>query len=102
MSTRNTAVQATHSQAWIMQSWASLVISISATIVGILYLPVNTWIKAYLGMGVTFSLGSTVSISKTIRDQHESDKLAVQMDQVRVEKLLAERNQPKSNSTITP
>jgi hypothetical protein len=84
--------QPVHSQAWIAQAWASLILSLIATTVGILYLPVNGWIKGYLGMGLAFTVGSTVSISKTTRDQYESKRLTARVDEARVEKLLAEHN----------
>ena len=79
-----------HSSAWITQAWASLIISISATATGILYLPVDSWIKGYLGMGFLFTIGSTVSISKTVRDIHESNKFTSRIDEAKLEKLLAE------------
>lgn len=61
--------QPVHSRAWIIQSWASLAISLTAMTIGIINLPVNNWIRGYLGMGLAFTVGSTVSISKTARDQ---------------------------------
>ncbi|NJN48691.1 MAG: hypothetical protein HC805_01395 [Alkalinema sp. RL_2_19] len=84
--------QTVHSQSWIIQSWASLIISLSAMTIGIIYLPVNSWIKGYLGMGLAFTVGSTVSISKTVRDQHEADRLVARVDEARVEKLLNEHH----------
>lgn len=79
-----------HSSAWIFQSWASFTISIFATAIGILYLPADNWIKGYLSMGLLFSVGSTVSLSKTLRDIHESNKVLNRVDEAKLEKLLAE------------
>lgn len=84
-----TAPQA-HSSTWIFQTWLSLIASISATSIGILYLPVDNWIKGYLGMGLLFTIGSTVSISKTVRDIHESNKFTNRIDEAKLERLLAE------------
>lgn len=81
-----------HSQAWIVQTWISFAISTSAMAIGILYLPVDGWIKGYLGMGMAFSLGSTISLTKTVRDEHEAKKLLAKVDEARVEKLLAEHH----------
>lgn len=84
--------QPVHSQAWIVQAWASFAIALAATSFGILYLPVNGWIKGYLGMGLAFTVGSTVSVSKTARDQHEAKRLTARVDEARVEKLLADHH----------
>jgi hypothetical protein len=81
-----------HSAAWIFQSWASFILSISAMTIGILNLPVDTWIKGYLGMGLMFSVGSTISLSKTVRDQHESSKILSRVDEAKLEKILAEHD----------
>ncbi|MDX2230516.1 MAG: YiaA/YiaB family inner membrane protein [Leptolyngbyaceae cyanobacterium bins.349] len=79
-----------HSSAWIAQAWISFIVSGSAMIVGILYLPVDNWMKGYLGMGYLFATGSTISLSKTIRDMHESNKVLSRVDEAKLEKLLAE------------
>ena len=79
-----------HSASWIFQTWASFTIATTATAIGILYLPVDNWIKGYLSMGLMFSVGSTISLSKTIRDMHESNKFLNRIDEAKLEKLLAE------------
>lgn len=81
-----------HSSAWIIQTWLSFVISISATTIGIVYLPVNPWVKSFMGMGLAFSVGSTISLTKTQRDIHEGKKLTSKIEEARVEKILAEHN----------
>lgn len=87
--TKVTTPQA-HSSAWIFQAWISLIVSISATTIGILYLPVDSWVKGYIGMGFLFTIGSTVSLSKTVRDIHESNKFTSRIDEAKLERLLAE------------
>ena len=57
--------------AWIMQVWAAFVISTVGTGIGIFYLEGNSWQKAFVGMGYVFSISSTFTLSKTIRDNHE-------------------------------
>lgn len=84
--------QSNHSTAWVVQAWASFVISISATVIGITYLPVDGWIKGYLGMGLAFTVGSTLSVAKTSRDQHEAKRLTSRVDEARVEKLLSDHH----------
>ncbi len=86
------AAHQTHSSAWIFQAWASFVISISATTIGIAYLPVNGWIKAYMGMGTIFSVASTFSVAKTTRDMHESKRIISRVDEAKLERILAEHD----------
>lgn len=81
-----------HSSAWIIQTWLSFVLSISATAIGIMYLPVDAWTKGFMGMGLTFSVGSTISLTKTQRDLHEGKKITSKIEEARVEKILAEHN----------
>lgn len=79
-----------HTAAWIAQTWLSFVISISATAIGIIYLPADNWLKGYLGMGLLFSVGSTVSLAKTTRDQEEAKRMLSRIDEAKLERLLAE------------
>lgn len=81
-----------HSFAWIAQTWISFLISISSTSIGIIYLPVDAWTKGFMGMGLVFSIGSTVSLTKTQRDLHEGKKLTFKIEEARVEKILTEHD----------
>ncbi|NEN99978.1 MAG: hypothetical protein F6K50_32270 [Moorea sp. SIO3I7] len=81
-----------HSTGWGIQSWASFVISIFAMGIGIANLPADNWIKGYLGIGLVFSVGSSINIAKTTRDIHESKKLTSKVEEARVEKLLTDHN----------
>ncbi len=86
----NLSASTGHTSAWIAQTWISFLISISATAIGIVSLPVNPWIQGYLGMGVLFSIGSTISLSKTLRDVEESKRMLSRIDEAKLERLLAE------------
>lgn len=80
-----------HSSAWVIQVWASFIISITATGIGIAYAPIpNAWVRAYLGMGLLFSVGSALSVAKTTRDLHEAKKVISRIDEAKLERLLAE------------
>lgn len=81
-----------HSSAWIAQTWISFIIAISSTSIGIIYLPVDAWTKGFMGMGLVFSVGSTVSLTKTQRDIHEGKKLTFKIEEARVEKILTEHD----------
>jgi hypothetical protein len=81
-----------HSTGWVVQARASFVLSIVAMTFGILNLPVDNWVKGYMGMGLAFTVGSTVSMAKTTRDIHEAKRLTARVDEARVEKLLNEHH----------
>ncbi|AKI99301.1 hypothetical protein ATI61_12425 [Archangium gephyra] len=85
-----TPVQQTHSGAWVIQTWLSFALAVGVMAIGIYHLPIDGWQKAFLGMGLLFTIGSTFSLSKTVRDQHEQDRLTARIDEARVTKLLAE------------
>lgn len=81
-----------HSKGWVVQAWAAFVLSVSGMALGIMFLPVNSWVKGYMGMGLVFTVSSTISISKTTRDIHESQRITARVDEARVERLLSEHH----------
>ncbi|GMU58504.1 MAG: hypothetical protein IT380_08595 [Myxococcales bacterium] len=83
---------ANHSSAWVAQTWISFIVAFGVTAMGIWFLPIDGWMKAFLGMGLLFTVGSTFSLSKTVRDQHEADNLRKRIDDARVSRLIAEHD----------
>jgi hypothetical protein len=81
------------SNAWIFQSWAAFFISIGITTTGIVNLPVDAWVKGFMGMGLAFSVGSTFSLAKTQRDLHESNRMVSKIEEAKVEQILAQHGQ---------
>jgi hypothetical protein len=84
------AVQQAHSGAWVIQAWLSWVFAVGVTAMGIWFLPVDGWMKAFLGMGLLFTVGSTFSLAKTVRDVHEQQRIVSRIEEARMTKLLAE------------
>ncbi len=74
--------------AWIFQVWASFFLSTGATAVGIAYLPVDAWLRAFLGMGLLFSVGSALSLAKTLRDNHEAKRLLNRLSEAKAERII--------------
>lgn len=81
-----------HSSAWIAQTWISFVVAVGITAMGIWFLPVDSWVKAFMGMGLLFTVGSTFSLAKTVRDQHEALSIKQRIDDARVSRLIAEHD----------
>jgi hypothetical protein len=76
--------------AWIFQVWASFAISVGTTAVGIVYLPLDPWIRAFFGMGLLFSVGSALTLAKTLRDNHEAKRLINRLSEAKAEKIIRE------------
>jgi hypothetical protein len=75
-----------------VQTWISFVVAVGFTGLGILYLPVDPWMRGFLGMGLLFSVGSTLSLAKTLRDEHEAKRLTARVDEAKLQRLLAEHD----------
>jgi hypothetical protein len=74
--------------AWIFHVWASFVVSVGTTAVGIAYLPLDLWVRAFFGMGLLFSVGSALSLAKTLRDNHEARRLLNRLSEAKAEKII--------------
>lgn len=81
-----------HSPAWVAQVWISFAVSVACTAVGIYALPLDLWVKGYLAMGLLFSVGATLNVAKTTRDNHEAQRVLARVDEARMEKLLTDHN----------
>jgi len=80
----------THSAAWVTFTYLSFGASLFMVAVGIYFLPLELWVKGYLAMGVVLLIQSCITMTKTMRDVHESDKLVNRIEDARAERLLME------------
>jgi hypothetical protein len=74
--------------AWMAFVWISFAVSVGLMCLGIYHLPVDAWIKGYMIMGMFFTVGSTFTLSKTVRDNHEAKKLINKISEVKAERLI--------------
>jgi hypothetical protein len=71
--------------------YQTLIFSLSrGTGLGVVMLPLDIWAKGYLGMGLFFLVSSTISVSKTLRDKHEFDRIINRVEEAKTEKILQE------------
>ena len=63
-----------------------------ATALGIWCLPVDPWVKGFMAMGLLFTIGSSLTLAKTVRDMHEATRIAARIDDARVTRLIAEHD----------
>lgn len=75
---------------WVVFTKLSFMVSLGAMILGIVMLPLDIWAKGYLGMGLFFLVSSTISVSKTLRDKHEYERIINRVEEAKTEKILKE------------
>jgi len=78
--------------AFYFQSVLSFVVSAGATCIGIAYLPVNAWERAFLGLGLLYTITSAITLAKVVRDRQEEDQVTTRVEKARLDKLLAEHD----------
>ena len=78
--------------AFVVQAWLSFGVSVSAMVFAVLYLPVDPWIRAFLGLGLLYVVTSSITLAKVVRDQQEVTAVVSRVDQARLDKLLAEHD----------
>ena len=89
--------QPAHSAAWVTQTYISFAVSLVALGIGIAYLPVDDWVRAFLGVPALYAVTSSISLSKTLRDQHEARQVVARVDEAKLERLLTERDPYKAS-----
>ena len=83
-----TAQISQHSGSWIAFTYASFFASVAMVAGGILFAPIDIWIKAYFAMGAALLIQSAITMTKTLRDVHEGGKLVNRIEDARAERLL--------------
>ena len=78
------------SASWVFFVKVSFFAAMAALLSGIYFVPVDWWIKGYLVMGTLFLTGSTITMTKTLRDQSEAEKLIKKISNAKTEKLQKE------------
>jgi len=77
-----------HSQAWVTFTYAAFLTSLAMVAIGILFMPLDLWMKGYFAMGVVTLVQSCVSVTKTVRDVHESRRLVNRIEDAKAERFL--------------
>ncbi|MBR0797022.1 hypothetical protein JQ615_16645 [Bradyrhizobium jicamae] len=79
-----------HSGAWVTFTYASFAASAFLVAIGVFWLPIDLWMKGYLTMGVVMLIQTCVTLTKTVRDNHESGRLVNRIEDAKAERLLME------------
>jgi len=86
--------------AFYAQAVASFGIALVALSVGIFYLPVGGWIRAFLAVGLLYVVTSAFTLAKCVRDSQEVGTVVRRVDQARIDKLISEHDPFKT--TVGP
>ena len=78
------------SPAWILFCYVSFATALAMMLGGILFLSTDIAMRLYFIMGTIFLVGSSITLTKTMRDQHESGKLINRIEDAKAERLLKE------------
>jgi hypothetical protein len=78
--------------AFYVQAGLSFAVALGSVVLGICYLPVEAWVRAFLAVGTMFLVTSTFTLAKVVRDAQETSQIASRLDQARVDKILAEHD----------
>jgi hypothetical protein len=78
------------SSAWVFYCYVSFGVAVLMMLAGIAMLNVDFSMRAYMVMGTVFLIGNCVTLTKTMRDQHESRRLVNRIEEAKTEKLLKE------------
>lgn len=76
------------SAAWLFFVRLCFVLSVGSTGTGIFFLAADLWAKAFMGMGLLFVVGSTITMAKTLRDDHEARRLLNRLNEAQTTKFL--------------
>jgi hypothetical protein len=86
----NHPTAAKDSSAWILFVWLSFGVSSLLMVIGILNAPVDLWVRDYFIMGLFFVVGSTFTLAKTVRDNHEAQRMINRVVDAKTEKILSD------------
>lgn len=77
-----------HSSGWRFFVRASFGLALLAVALGVYFLPAEPWVRGYLGVAVLFAIGSSFTLAKTVRDEHEAQRLINRISEVKTEQIL--------------
>ncbi|ABC33223.1 uncharacterized protein conserved in bacteria [Hahella chejuensis KCTC 2396] len=77
-----------NSKGWLFYVKSSFVIALAAVGAGIFFMPVDLLIKGYFSISTLFLISSTITLSKTMRDEHESHRLIHKINEAKTNQML--------------
>jgi len=90
--TNSAPAKPTNTTAFYVQAAISFGVAAIAMGIGITYLPVDEWVRGFLGLAALYLVTSTFTLAKCVRDAQEGATMVSRVDQARLDKLLAEHD----------
>ena len=81
---------AQNSKAYVFYTHICFAVALGATLIGAGMTDMTLEMKGFMTMGVLFLTGSTFTLAKTVRDEHEAKRFHNQIEEAKTEKLLRE------------
>lgn len=78
------------SSSWLFFVKASFVIALIAMGAGILFMPGGLMVQGYFALSGLFLVSSTITLSKTMRDEHEAQRLIHKLSEAKTNKIIRE------------
>jgi hypothetical protein len=78
------------SSAWVAFSYIGFAVAVAMTAAGLYFVPMEPMAKAYFGMASVLLIQACITLTKTLRDDHESKRLINRLDHAKTEKLLSD------------
>ena len=79
-----------NSKGWLFFVKSSFAVALLATGAGIIFSPTDILVKGYLGICALFLVSTTITLSKTMRDEHESERIFNKVSDARTQQLIKE------------
>jgi len=76
------------SPGWIFFQYVSFAVAVLMMLGGIALIDANVWVRAYIAMAAVLLINSSITLSKTIRDNHEQKKFHNRIEEAKAEQLL--------------
>ncbi|MET0366886.1 MAG: YiaA/YiaB family inner membrane protein [Methylobacterium sp.] len=82
--------QMPHTPAWKAFTFVSFGLAVAMLGIGVFFAAIDTWTKGYLAMAALLSLSSAFTLAKTLRDEHETNRLINRIENAETERTLRE------------
>lgn len=79
-----------NSRAWTFFAALSFAAALAMISAGIIFLPVDIWVKAYLATGMAFLISSCFTLSKTVRDTGDQRDRATRINTTILDRVMLE------------
>ena len=79
-----------NTSAWRFQCWITFILSFGGLLIGVFLMAGDFWMKGFLAMGIIATVSSCFTLAKTLRDDHEAERLINRVNSAKTEKILKE------------